>query len=82
MKEVKDIVQQLMGMVEDHLVSAYNLLELLIILRFEVFGPKSPNNKKTLAQIVEPYLNELALDNSYFARRYFQQDIPIEDIVP
>lgn len=58
------------------------MLELLIILKYDLLEAQISGKKKTLASIIEPYLSELALDNSYLFRRHFQKDLRQEDIVP
>jgi hypothetical protein len=52
------------------------------MLKCELLSGKHLEKKMNLAQLVEPFLNELALDNSYLSRRYFQKELKREDIVP
>lgn len=52
------------------------------MLKFDLLSGKHLEQKKTLQSLIEPYLTELALDNSYLSKRYFQREINREDIVP
>ena len=81
-KEATRIAEQFMSMAQDRLITSFNLLELLVIMKCEVLKGIQAGGNKSLSDILEPYLNELVLDNSYLNRLYFQKHIPNSEIVP
>ena len=39
-------------------------------------------SEKYLEKMIEPFLTELALDNSHLNKIYFQKHIPFSDVLP
>jgi hypothetical protein len=69
--EVRSTIQQLMSMVQEKLINYFNVLEVLVILKCDVFGAVLSDPKKKLSQVLEEMLSELVLDNAFLNRKYF-----------
>lgn len=57
MPEVRDMVTQIILMVQEQLISSHNMLELLIVLRYDLLEAQITGKKKTLGSTLEPYLS-------------------------
>lgn len=70
-----------MNMINEQLISPFNLMELIVVLKYEILQDLQTKPETQVMGWVDPILNELALDNSFLANRYFDKHLPREAIV-
>lgn len=56
----------------DKLITSFNVLELLVIVKYDVLKKmEEEGERKSMAGLLEPFLTELVLDNTYLYKKYF-----------
>jgi len=67
---------------QDQLITSFNVLELLVMIKYDLLGKMEEEGNKSMSVLMETLLTELILDNSYLHNRYFQKAISASEIVP
>ena len=80
--EVKTIAEQIMTMRQDKLITSFNVLQLLAMLKCDVLNVMESEGKKNMSVLMDPFLTELVLDNGYLHNKYFQKGISASEIIP
>lgn len=73
--EVKNLAKQVLSMQTDRLITNFNVLELMVMMKCEVFGQKDDKDKPNISSLVENLMTELVLDNTYLHNKHFQKAV-------